>query len=213
VRSGRAAEAEPLLRENLRTSGEWLGDESSFYLADLIILEDALWMQGRRDDSLATYERLLEVAGRAHGTDSEMYLTVRSNYAGRLLEIGRMSEAEPILRELVAAESSRPDRGQEGLYANRYNLAELLYKTGRYDEALAMAESCRLKMYERFGADHLFTLVTDALTGACRVAAGKPREGAALLREALERQREILGENHPKTVETAALLAEVEEIF
>lgn len=213
VRSGRPAEAEPLLRENLRISGEWLGGESSVHIADLIILEDALWTQGRREDSLATYERLIEVAARAHGTRAETYYAVRGNYASRLFEVGRVAEAERILRELMAAESSRPSRGQEGLYANRYNLAELLYKTGRFDEALGLIADCRLRMRETLGADHLFTLVADALAGACQIAVGKRREGEALLRQTLERQREILGADHPKTLETEAMLADLEKNF
>lgn len=213
VRGGRPAEAEPLIRDNLRTSAEWLGGESSLHVADLIILEDALWMQGRREDSLVIYERLLELTHHAHGTGSEVYFTVRGNYAARLIELGHMREAEPILRELVAAEGSRPERGQEGLFANRYNLAELLYKTGRYREALALVEDCRLRMHETLGAEHLFTLVADALTGACRIATGDRRAGEPLLQSALERQREILGPDHPQTLQTEALLGETQKIF
>ncbi len=205
-RLGRPAEAEPIARRNAEVAAEWIGHGSGFHIASLILLEDALWGMGQRDASLATYRDLIELSQHAE-VDADTYVVIRSNYACRLLDLGRMAEAEPILVDLLATPSAIESLETSSFHIDGFNLAELYFKTGRAAQALALAREVHASMASQLGPDHLFTLVADALIGASTFATGQKEEGIRLLARVLERQRQLLGQEHPKTLETQLYLA------
>ncbi len=207
ARTGRPAEAEKLIRHNLEVADVWLGEDSRFHIANWILLDDVLWAQGRRDEPLTIHRKLLAAALRTAGTTSEMYIVALGNYATRLKELGQHEAAEPILRQAIELAEQHLRPGYEVTSIYRYNLAELLYQTGRPQAALLLAETNRQALLGSLGQDHLFTLVTEALKGACQVALGQRAAGEELLKTTLERQQRILGADHPNTLETQVYLA------
>jgi Protein kinase domain/Tetratricopeptide repeat len=206
-RSGRPAEAEPLLRRNLEVEKEWLGGGTRYRFSALILLEDALWQQGRRENSLAMSGDILQEAERAYGSASDEYLTALGNYGVRLKESGELAEAEPVLRRTVALADEVLPAGNPARFIHRFNLAELLYQSGRPGEALEIADPDRELLRQALGSDHLLTIVVDGLAGACRVALGQRWEGEAILRATLARARAELGPDQPNTLEIQVYLA------
>lgn len=206
-RVGRPAEAEPLLRRNLEVADRWLGDGSRPAFSSLILLEDSLWLQGRRESSLALSREILQQAERNYGPTSIEYLTVLGNYGVRLDGSGQRAEAESVLRRSgdLAAAVLPPGNSTQFLF--RFNLAEMLYRSGRVREALEIVGPDRAVLAETFGRDHLLTIVDDTLAGACQVALGRRHDGEALLEQTLKRAREALGPDQPNTLETQIYLA------
>jgi len=125
---------------------------------------------------------------------------------GRLLGQGRYRAAlEAASREhgkLVAAEG--PDAADSLRAAN--NLAVVLARSGKLDEAKALAEQTLDARRRTLGTDHPDTFTSANNLGVILHATGALSQAKTSLEEALAGRRRLLGDRHPATAQTMASL-------
>jgi tetratricopeptide (TPR) repeat protein len=206
-RQGRYAEAEPLVRRNLEVVEEWLGETDRMTLQTRSALGNVLADSGRLADAVELDAALVPLAQEILGDNHPFTLVATGNYATRLKELGRSHEAEAIYRDTIERIGAMPALRISEVFIPRYNLAELLYETGRPREALETVTAARDHIVPELGERHHFTLAADSLIGASLSAVGDLRDAEAVLRRTLDAAREVLGRDHPETLQCQVYLA------
>jgi CHAT domain-containing protein/Tfp pilus assembly protein PilF len=153
-------------------------------------------------------------------TDSESEITQRgnpqrfktvenrsNNLGATLTLLGRPNEAEPFIRQALAAQTDISGERDHSTLDSLNNLATNLMAQGRHDEAEPVLRKTLLLRTEVLGERD--TQVMDSLNvlGVNLTAQGRPAEAEVVLRKAVRLQTEVLGENHPDTAGSLANLA------
>lgn len=118
-------------------------------------VEQALELQwsGRAAEAVEILRGVLAAETARLGADHPGLASIQNNLASCLTEIGRLNEAEPLIRHVVAlAEAADPPH--PALATRLYNLARFLGDSGRPEEAEPLFRRVIAIETERFGADH-----------------------------------------------------------
>ena len=140
-----------LLAQVLRTSEKLLGEDNPSTLKTIHDLAVVLAAQGRHVQAVTLYERALAGQRRVLGMHHPETLTTCNDLAAALTHVGRSAEAETILREIldhVAAASDSSDIAEPDTATVMWNLADLLHRQKRFDEAYPLYERA-CQEYER----------------------------------------------------------------
>ena len=205
MQSGRAAEAEPLLRQAAEDAERLWGATSPDAGTLTILWADALHEVGRTRDGEAAYRLALTRLERIREPGHPMIGLALNNLGLNLHEQGRYPEALNALERAVAIR--RAIEGESGAtLVSLSNQAVVLKALGRFDEADALYG--RVLAARRRGADPLELATTLNNLGANRLMMDQAPEAETALREALALREAGLGGGHPLTAQTLSLLAD-----
>ena len=123
-----------------------------------------------------------------------------NNMANLLLNQGRLSEAEPLYLEALAARRETLGDRHPDTLASINNLAGLLMEQGRLDEAEPLYLEALAGMRETLGNRHPDTLRSINNLANLLNTQGRLGEAEPLHLEALAAYRETLGDLHPNTL-------------
>jgi eukaryotic-like serine/threonine-protein kinase len=225
---GRYDAADPLQKSALETRRRVLGEGDSSTLASMNSMGELLLAEGKLTEAETIIRETLEKRRRVLGEEHRDTLA-SINDVGRVLEAQhRRAEAEPYYRE--ALEKRRRVLGEDdpdtlASTSNLGNLLELLGYSDDKGQIRAEGERYLREAMERrervLGADHPDTLASIGRIGdVFRAQAERntderdqvdPKlvEAERYYREALEKSRRVLGEDHPRTFEFLSKLGNV----
>jgi tetratricopeptide (TPR) repeat protein len=175
--------------EQLLRAAERAGDSEhlALFLNNLALVESQC---GFPDRALALYERSL-AATRAIG-DRAGIVAVLNNVATTLILTGRPGEALPLLADGLALADEAGFVAQRSYFLA--NLAQAEVELGHYDAARRRAEQ-GLDAIER-GSDRSSAPACLVVLGRVAQAAGRPRDAAALLQQAIASARSMRVARH-----------------
>ncbi len=162
---------------------------------------------GKYGPARADYEAGLARVEKALGRDHAHTATIRSNYAGLLLEMADFDAAERLYRE--AFEDTTRALGPNHPHAAHIlsNLASTLVHAGRPAEAEPLHQRAVRILTESIGADNPYTLTAKANLAHVLSALGRATEAEALTHEILVQRERIHGPGHPEVASTRESLA------
>jgi eukaryotic-like serine/threonine-protein kinase len=205
---GRLKEAEPLARRNVEVAREWLGEMDRYVAVALSAHSNLLYELGYHQQAMELNGQALEILTALSGPTHINTLSGRANRANRFMDIGDMANAEAEYREVDGLATGELGDAHPLVLMNRYNLAELFYRTDRNSQALELASAAHDRMRDTLGEEHLFTLVAGGLIGASLSRLGRLTEAEAQFESVIERQLRVMGASHPYTLETQFYRAE-----
>jgi len=171
-------------------------------LFDFAVLLDKL---GRFSEGEELLREALNINQRVHPPDHPDTLNCLSILAPNLAAQGRLTEAEPLYLNVLKATFARYGWRSTSVANVLNNLANLLDDQGRDEEAERMYRDA-VALWEQTAGRHRST--ADALNNlgmflARRASGSDPRfdEAERLLKRSLDIRRELLGPNHPDTIQ------------
>ena len=225
--SGDLKEAEALLAEALHSRKLTLGPRHPSTMASAHNLATMLWSRAKDDHAKASREQARLVNKAAGGkakrssgysnTGREMTLSEANMYVSKAKR--EMKQAETMLRETLDSRQIVLGSGHPDALKTMNALGSLLYETGEYESATPLYRKALSIGRSKLGDRHPVTLTSMNNLGnllhtvgmkqidtfgapSLAVAPGEDalREATELLREALEKSREILGGGHLNTL-------------
>jgi tetratricopeptide (TPR) repeat protein len=201
---GRLDDAESLLVEAESAFRKSLGDEArqTFNASvNLGILRD---LQGRPADAEAIYRRDLGVLDRPHLREHPELQGHRVDLLARLASVlsdqGKLGEAEPLLRDLLAMRRASPEVATSELGMTLNALGLTLKRRGKYDEAEAVMRDSLEICRHAYGRDSVNALIAlDNLAGLLE-ARGRADQALPLREQAQEGFRRARGEDDNETL-------------
>ena len=196
VSSGRAAEAEPRLREALAIrrgiDGGGLG------VADALeSLGACLEDQARYDEAERLQREGLEIRRRVLGDGTAAVADSWTAIGGVLYARSDLAGAGQAFRRALAIQRALRKPGHPRLTYAQENLAVVLTAQGQYAEAEATYRDTVSALQTRLGPDHQSLAVSLNNLGAALQLQGKYEEAAAAYHQAVEIARKRLGAAHP----------------
>lgn len=205
LQSGRAEDAEPLLRRAAEDAERLWGATSPYAGTLTVLWADALHEVGRAREAEAAYRLALTRLERIREPGHPMIGLALNNLGLNLHEQGRYPEALAALEQAVAIRAAIG--GETGAtLVSMSNQAVVLKALGRFDEADALYG--RVLTVRRRTGDPLELAITLNNLGANRLMMDRAPEAETALREALALREAGLGRAHPLTAQTLSLLAD-----
>jgi len=199
---GRLSQAETVLREAVARR-ERSGGGSEFFMADALgELGGVLVEVGRFDEGIETLRRALSISQALNDP-----VLLYHNLGRRLVQIGEIDEAEPMLAEAVRLWSRLPD-ASEGVAANapRRFLGVIERVRGDYEESERILQGV-LSVYRlKLGSDHPWSAYALYELGRLNMDQQRPSQARAALDEALAIQRAKYPSQHFRIARTLAAL-------
>lgn len=152
---------------------------------------------GRLDEAAEQFGMALETQRAMSGSRATPGLAHTSKLLGNLLRrLGRLEEAEAMLRESVAQHHELFDgRHVNEAYAMS-DLASVLTTSDRFNEALELFERAREIIVREKGEDHISVGVLDATAAEAMMKGGRAEEAIAMHRRAIGVYRRTYPEAH-----------------
>lgn len=202
--------AERSYLRSMELKGQALGNPTDLAGATTQVNMGAIMMlQGRYEEAIAWISGAIPVADRLIGPESPRSLTFRNNLAVALKGDGRYEDALAIAQQTLAARSRMFEPDHQHVISSTMQVATLATLRGDPVAALPLAHrgvEQRTRIFGRRHADTARAMFTEA--NALRTL-GRREECESLLTEAIAIHREVLGADHPRTLEALAELAEL----
>jgi CHAT domain-containing protein len=155
--TGRADEAEPLIRRTLEIREAKLGKDHWEYSKSLAHLGRLYHSRGQYAEAEPLLRRSLEIRQRALGKE-HAHTAILMGYVGSLYQdMGRYDDAEPLLRGMLEVREAKQGKDNDYTTRSRNALAALYATTGRLAEARATFDQAR-RSTRRFVTELLPTL-------------------------------------------------------
>lgn len=210
LEQGRLPEAEHELRQVIAARDRLLGPGHPDTLASRHKLARAIMEQRRWDVAEAELQGIVAGEERVRGSEHPDTLTIRHSLARAVLAQGRSTEAEQDLRAILDVWLARSGEEHPETVGIRNSLARALMAQGRHAEAGAeLGVVFERASPERF-ASRPEMLRARRTHARLRRARGDVAGAVEELRSLVADRREILGDNHPDTVDTIDELSELE---
>jgi serine/threonine-protein kinase len=190
--SNREHDAEATYREEIALETQCGADPQQrlmYPYRSLAVLMDEL---GRYEEAAAYGRRALELARQSLPADHPDLLNIQTNYAGTLVNVKRGAEAEPLLREVIAAQTRVDGAGHKDTLLAQYSLADLLLGMQRDAEAAELAQSVAQGLESALGPDNTYTLGARLMYGTAICNLGSHEAGLAVLQRVEATRRRIL---------------------
>jgi serine/threonine protein kinase/Tfp pilus assembly protein PilF len=197
VEPGRNPRDRPLTLEgSLKQASQTVGQ----YFANQPELEASIRHQlgvtyirlGEGGQAVPHLERALALRRELYGPNRLETLDTADRLATALQLLGRLEEAEALMRANLETSQRCLGRNHEFAQQCMNNLSSLLYQTGRIDEGESLCRECLDLERQHLGPEHLLTLITENNLATFLERRGKLEEAEALMR----RNRETLGRCH-----------------
>lgn len=207
IERGRPKEAEQVLVGALKLARARAPAESRRVLRLLTSLGVAQSMAGKAEDALATKAAALALAEERFPASADT-VTLRSNHAVALLEVGRFDEAVDGFQTVLDQSLDQLGAGHDLTLLARSNLADALLQAGNAARAESVAREARAANRRGLGETHLFTLFAGDVLGTSLTRQGRPGDALAMLREIHGIKIDQFGRTSPYTLDTATRLGE-----
>lgn len=205
---GEFEKAEPLYREQVRILSRAFPDGHK----DLAIAMSDLATVVAARDGFSDAEQLHReaVAIEAKTSSSGEHALTLNNYGVFLFEQGRYQEALPLCREVFRSWQGDSDDPNQGKGYACQNLADVLFQIGEFDEAEELYQRAATTWRMLFGSKH--PKLANALVGLARLHTLRDDLAGALsiVNQALDVRRDRLGPDHPETIATRMIYAQLE---
>ena len=155
--------------------------------------------EGRLDEAIPLFERILADSEQALGITHPDTLTSRSDVAKAYLAAGRLDEAIPLF-EHILADSERVRGTHPSTLAFRDDLARAYEDAGRLDEAIPLFERTLADSEQALGIAHPDTLTSRNDVAKAYLAAGRLDEAIPLFERTRADSEQALGVTHPSTL-------------
>jgi tetratricopeptide (TPR) repeat protein len=178
-----------------------LGETSGAGLAETVLTEGELrYEEDRYREAVPLFESALAQLGAAGG-HHELVSRAFSGLAGAHSALGEFDAAERIDREVLDLDRRRFGASSPEAASDLANLAMVLHKAGRDEEALPSAREA-LELRRRVLPSDAPEIATALhVTALVEGALGHYAEAEKALREVVERRRRVLGADHPDTLD------------
>ncbi|MEX1311831.1 MAG: serine/threonine-protein kinase [Candidatus Sulfomarinibacteraceae bacterium] len=203
---GRYDESEALLTGVLDSQRRVLGDSDPATLRGRSLLADLQLERGRVDEAESALEQVLAEQRQALGVEHTDTMRTMNALAMLYSDEGR-GDAEPLMRELHSTATGLWGEEDARTLIYEHNLARILQRQGRDDEALEHNRHVFDARRRVLGDDHPRTLRTKAGVADSLSRLGRFEESRELFAEVYEDRLRTLGDDHPDTVETIGSLA------
>lgn len=140
------------------------------------------------------------------GADDPLTLGAMNNLAQLYGRQGRLTDAEAVQREVLAAQRRVQGETHPHTLGSMLNLAELCESLGKRAEAEELLRAALDGFRRAHGPEHPGTLLAPSNLAMLQSAMGRQEEAERLQRSALDVRLRILGEGHPDTIGTYANL-------
>jgi CHAT domain-containing protein/tetratricopeptide (TPR) repeat protein len=193
---GRFREATPLVRQHVDICKEVLGERDSKYVRGLMLLANALQVQGDTAAAKPLYERSLNLVKEVLGERDPAYVIGLEMFAGMLLIREEYPLAEQRYRQALAARKAVSGEKSAEYANNLRSLATVLRRQGRYAEAKSLFERALAIEKEILGARNPSYATT--LVGLASLLEDQGDYAGARLRyeEALVTLQAAVGQSH-----------------
>ncbi len=207
TRSGRASEAEPLLRQACETLKMRADPQAPATLTCQTNLATNLIAQSRYHEAEVLLRHIVALRVKASGPQDPVVLAAKLQLGRALREEGDRGPAEAIVRAVVEARRTMlGDRNALTLTAIG-ELADVLVAEHRGAEAEPLYRINLKNRSELLGERHPETLLAMDMLARDLATIGRADEAEPLIRQALATQAEVLGETHPNTLASMNTLA------
>jgi CHAT domain-containing protein len=183
-------------------------DPRELEAARLRIDAEAMYRDGRYDESLPFYQRAHAQLAAAKGVDHADALEAENRHALALLAAGRAQEAVAIQQRLVGHWRSALGEQHHVTLAAQHNFAVALARAGQADAALPLIAQVAAARAEALGADHPDTLQSRAEQASVYSSLGRYADAQALEEQVLPARLAVLGERHADALTSMNNLAE-----
>ncbi|WDO05967.1 tetratricopeptide repeat protein [Streptomyces murinus] len=200
-RLGRFEEAETLHRQVLSSCERTLGPDALDTLEGCLALARPVWQLGRQSEALSLVKR--SVVGRTKVLGSSHPLTLIARAA--VLELVSGGDLDEWISEgnaLVVQCNRLLGERHSITLASELNLADLLRRAGKPDEALALAQRSVAAHEQCYGADYPIALAARTLLGMLYADTGRYAEAIEQAELVLAGRTRVLGAAHPWTLST-----------
>lgn len=136
--AGRRDEAWPVFERSLALAASLYGPQSNAVAGAHNELANLLHDAGRWDEAERHYRASLDLEAAASGEDSPRYAVVLNNLGSLAEDRGDLARAESLFRRSLAIREAALPAGDVTVQRSRLNLARMLLRNGRLDEAGAL---------------------------------------------------------------------------
>lgn len=210
LKDGKAAEAVGLLREALNRSGETQSSSSPQLVAAQLDLVAALRETGQYEAANSTLSQLLVVLQGSRKRGDSDWLAALSTKAVLLHEMGRVSEAIEIQRDVVETlegGSAATPRDEHQYLVALSTLGQMFADVGRVREAVDIQSFVTREFSEVLGADHPDTMASRTNLANAYVESGDTSRAIELLYALADDSARVLGTDNPDTLQRRNNLA------
>jgi serine/threonine-protein kinase len=208
--AGALDRAESLYRAVLAIDTRHYGPEGLEVATDLnnlgVLLGDA---RDRLVTADSVYRAALAIREKKLDADHPAVLTLWSNIAANLHEMGRLAEAESLQRKVLAARRELYPRGHPDVAYSLHALGSLLESRGAYAEAESLDAEALAQRRRYLGADHPMTMASLNNLSIVRYRMGDLAGAEKGFREVERIWRVELGPDHPYTLSAVRNLGAV----
>ncbi len=166
---------------------------------------------GLSRESLAAFERALDIRHYQLGKDHPETLESCQNLAMAYQDAGRFDRAIPILADTLSRRQAALGDDHVDTIESMNDLAVAYWETGSPKEAIPLFELVLPRVKARLGADHPDTLTIMDNLAVAYTAADRPDRAIPLHQSALAGFRAKLGDDHPATLVAMNNLAKTEQ--
>jgi serine/threonine-protein kinase len=197
----------PLLEEALAVRGDRLGSRHLDAAQSGADLASVLYEQGEYQRAEEVTRRSLAVRRELLGSEDTLVAASLTDLAAILNAQGKLAESESLYRAGLEIDRRH---GSQALIANDLgNLSVALWRSGKYAEALPLAEEALALRRRVWGEEHTDVATSLFNLAAVLSASGDYARAEKVIRESLAMRRKLLGGGHPHvglTLNNLALL-------
>ncbi|KAG2492987.1 hypothetical protein HYH03_008886 [Edaphochlamys debaryana] len=193
----RAKEAEPVLREALKTRRILLGWAHRETGATLNALATCLGEQGKYDEAEKLFRKDLEEAEKGDGPEHANTATALSALAGCLQAQGKLKDAEPLFARARDISSKALGPEHPNSLTVTANLATCMGAQGRHKDALPLYKDLVENTKKLQGEDHPDVATALNQLASCQQSLGDFEGAEASSQAAVDIFKKALGEDHP----------------
>lgn len=155
---------------------------------------------GDSETALTLWERSETTLSELLGEHHLETLVLKHNMAMALKDLGRLTESESQMREVLALRTAKFGNEHPQTLVAMDSLAGIIQKQGRDSEAVTMLREALKARQRVLGPDHISTLVSMGNLGVTLIRLGELEEAELLTRAAYTGHRERFGESHTRTM-------------
>ncbi len=206
---GMLDEAEPQVDAAVDLARRVHGDMSYEYARALCDRGNLKSLRGEDQAAVELYGKAADIAKVAKGEDDHLALAMRTDYANALAKVGQETQAEQLLRELLATRTRLFGRENNDTQITINSLAVLLHGMDRLDEAEALYREAVDLGTRTLGAEHTDTMTARMNLASLLRSRGKLTEAEPMMFAEYADVRKMYGDSHPRTASAAKVLADL----
>lgn len=197
------------LAKSVEISNEINGSNNEITFSLMTELANAYTKLGMVDQSIKTYERILNECSDFLKNDSISYSKILNNYGLLLSSIGDVDTSKHLFEEALEIYHTSTEKLDINLASTYNNLAILYMRLGNYKTAINYLEISYKIQQDINAEDSSITLITLSYIGEAYKKLGEFEKSLYILKRLVKKYIEMVGENHRYTILAMNNLASV----